>query len=557
MKFFPVLQTLKTYDTKKFRWDLFAGITLAMFVLPESMAYATLAGLPTQFGIYCCLAGGLFFAFFTSTQQVAVGPTSAISLMIGSGVSVMSNGNLGMHIAIASLAALAVFIFCIAAYLLKLSSLVNFVSDNVLIGFKTGAALSIAATQIPKLFGLHAEGSHFFARIYNLLNDLGNANWQVFAFALCALALLISLNYFFPGKPTSLILVLASIFFVLGFPDLTSGLHLAGNIPAGLPSIEFPSIRFRDVDGILGLAFGCFIMAYIETSSVARTFAEKNNQDINLRQELLSLGAANFAAAFSGGYPVSGGLSQSQVNAQAGAKTSITLIICSVILAVLLLFFTGFLSNLPEVILAVLVLFAISHLIKIQELKKVRKLNKAEFAIALVAIFSVLFFGILKGVLISSVLSIIYVINQTSRPHVAVLGRIPGTKMYSDIESHADNELFKNCVIVRPEASLLYFNQQNVYDTILGILAKYPDSKLLIMDFSTSPRTDVMGSKMIVKLESYLKEHQIKFRIVEALSEVRDILRKQGLESSIGKISRRVSLDEVVQEFLSEKPAKQ
>lgn len=548
--YFPISDWLPRYQKSFLRWDLVAGITLASFVLPESMAYATLAGVPTYFGIYCCLAGGLFFAIFTTSRQVAVGPTSSISLMIGSTVAVLSGGDPIRWAQIAGLTALVVAAICFIAYFFKLSSIVNFISDSILLGFKAGAALSIMATQLPKIFGVEGGGHNFFTRIRTLLEHIQGTNLTVLFFGLSAMALIIIGDFLFKGKPVSLVIVVAAIL-VMSFTNLASaGVHITGIIPEGLPAIGRPSLRFRDVDGVLELAFACFLMGYIETISAARTFALKNNYSINPRQELLSLGAANIAAAFSSGFVVSGGLSQSSVNDKSGAKTSMSLIICSVALGVILLFFTSLLKNLPEVILAVIVIHAVSGLIKIKELKRIRELNPVEFTIAMIAVASVLVFGILKGVMISVLMSLILLIRRTSNPEVAALGRIGDTDHYSDMERHADNIVNPGIMIVRIESSILYFNAENIFDKInhrLGSTAG--DIKLLILDLSAAPYVDVAGSKMLLNLATALNKEGKKIRIVQALSNVREILRKQGLEEIAGHISRSNTIADAVAEF--------
>ena len=548
-RFFPIVRWIRGYSLELARWDVIAGITLASFVLPESMAYASLAGVPSEYGIYCCLAGCLLFALFTEAKQVAVGPTSALSLMVGTSVALLSGGDLHRWAAIASLTAALVFLLCLLAYFLKLSSLVNFISENILLGFKAGAAFSIAVTQLPKLFGVEGGGSNFFQKIWTLVNHLPEINWTVFIFGLTALALLLISNKLLPGRPVSLFIVVLSILAIKLFPASFSGLHLIGNIPSGLPAIGRPSLRFADVDGILGLALGCFVMGYIETMAVARTFAEKNNYDVNARQELLSLGAANLGAAFASGYPVSGGMSQSTVNDKAGAKTPMALIVCSLALSVLLLYFTGLLKDLPEVILAVVVLDAITGLVKVRELKKLYHLSTSEFYIAMIAIAGVLTFGILKGVLIACLASIFYLIARSSAPSVVVLGKVKGTPQYSDIHRHPDNEEIPRCKIIRIESSLFYFNQQFVYQQIVEIIRHDPAIKLLVLDMSSSPMIDVSASKMILKLQKDLSERGISIRLVNTISGVRELLRKQGLEKSIGHISRRVNIDQVISDF--------
>jgi high affinity sulfate transporter 1 len=549
IKIFPIAGWIKDYNLGIAKWDLIAGATLASFVLPESMAYASLAGVPSQYGIYCCLAGCLFFALLTESRQVAVGPTSALSLMVGTSVAVLSGGDLHRWAAIASLTALVVFVLCVAAYLLKLSGLVSFISENILLGFKTGAAFSIGVTQLPKLFGVEGGGSNFFSKVWTVLEHLPAINWTVFIFGITALTLLLTSNKLFPGRPVSLVVVILSIVAVNVAPELLSGLHLIGDIPRGLPVIDRPSLRFEDVDGILGLALGCFVMGYIETMAAARTFAEKNNYEVNPRQELLSLGAANLAAAFSSGYPVSGGMSQSTVNDKAGAKTPMALIVCSITLAVLLLYFTGLLKDLPEVILAVVVLDAVSGLVKVKELKLLYKLSKSEFFIAIIAVAGVLTFGILKGVLIACLASIFYLIARISTPAVSVLGKVKGSTQYTDIHRHPDNEEIPHCKIVRVESSLFYFNQEFVYQHVMGIVRQASEIKLLVVDMSSSPMLDVSASRMFLKLEKDLNQIGTSLRIVNALADIRDLLRKQGLENSIGRISRRVNIDQLIAEF--------
>ncbi|HTQ65541.1 MAG TPA: SulP family inorganic anion transporter [Puia sp.] len=553
LSYLPIANWLPQYKISFLRWDLIAGVTLASFVLPEGMAYATLAGVPTYFGIYCCMAGGLFFALFTTSRQVAVGPTSSISLMIGSTVAVLSGGDPQRWAGIAELTALVVAGICILAFIFKLSSLVNFISESILLGFKAGAALSIMVTQLPKLFGVEGGGNNFFSRIQTLIQHLPDAHWNVFFFGLLALVVLFAGDFLFPGKPVSLLVVVTAIL-IISFTSLgSSGIHLTGEIPKGLPSISRPSLRLRDVDGVITLAFACFLMGYIETISAARTFALKNNYTINPRQELLSMGAANMAAAFSSAYVVSGGLSQSTVNDKSGSKTPLSLIVCSFTLGIILLYLTSLLKNLPEVILAVIVLHAVSGLIKIKELKKILKLNPAEFIVAMIAVIGVLSLGILRGVMLSVVMSLILLIRRAANPNVAVLGRIGDSNQYSDISRHPDNILIPGIAIVRIESSIFYFNSENILEKINLHIRKGPsDIRLLILDFSACSYVDLEGSKMILELSNRLQKDGIKLYIVDALSNVREILRKQGLEEIIGRISRRVTIADVVREFKKE-----
>ncbi len=546
----PILEWLPNYKLSLLRWDVIAGITLAAYAVPVSLAYASLAGLPPQFGIYCYLVAGMFYAVLGSSRQLAVGPTSAISLMVGSTVAVLSGGDPSRWIAIAALTAFAVGVVSLIAYLFKLSSLVNFISETILLGFKAGAAFTIAMTQLPKLFGVKGGGEFFFERLHILIQQLGETNLTVLAFGLIALAVLLIGNRLFPGRPIALLVVIASIV-VVSFTELAShGIKIAGELPQGLPPFSKPALGFKDVDGVFGLALACFLLAYIESISAARTLSQKNNYSVNARQELLALGAANIATAFSSGFPVAGGLSQSSVNDKAGAKTQLALVVSSITLAVLLLFFTGLLKNLPTVVLAAVVLDAVTGLVKVKELKRLRQLSKFEFGIAMIAFVGVLLFGILKGILLAVILSLILLIRRTAHPHVAVLGKIPGTDRYSDIERNSGNTLIEGVLIFRVEASIIYFNVESVNEDVWKHIGATGEKlKLVILDLSSSPYVDVSGTNFLLQLNSELKKRNIQFRMVEARARVRDILRDQELETATGAINRRISLNDIVEEF--------
>jgi MFS superfamily sulfate permease-like transporter len=312
----------------------------------------------------------------------------------------------------------------------------------------------------------------------------------------------------------------------------------------------------RDVDGVLPLALACFLLAYIESVSAARTLARKNGYEIDARQELLGLGVANLSAALGQGYPIAGGLSQSSVNDKAGARSPLALVFASATIALCLLFLTGLLRNLPTVVLAALVLVAVRGLIDVPELKRLRRSSPFEFGISMVAFVAVLLLGILKGVLLAAVVSILMLLKRAARPHVAFLGRIPGTRRYSDLERHPDNEVLPGTILFRVESSVLYFNAEHVRQEILKkVRATEPRPRLVLGDLSTSPYVDVAGARMLGELQEELAAMGVALRLAEARSGVRDILRAEGLEERIGYFGRKVSVDDVLQSFVG--PAEQ
>jgi len=544
---FPVATWIKDYTTQTLKKDFIAGITLAAYGIPVSMAYATLAGLPPQYGIYGYLIGGLFYSILGTSKQLAIGPTSAISLLIGTTIATMAKGDVQRWADIASLTALVFSGIAILAYLLRLSGIINFISETVLVGFKAGAAITIGLTQLPKLFGVKGGGENFLDRIITLLQQLPDMNTAVFIFGITAIAILIIGEKIFPGKPIAILVVIVSILLLSTTSLVNHGFSTVGVIPTGLPQFHLPTLRIKDVDGVLPLALACFLLSYIESVSAGRTLAQKNGYTINARQELLALGVANAAVALGQGYPVAGGLSQSAVNDTAGAKTTISLVFASASIAFCLLFLTGFLQNLPTVILASIVLVAIRGLFDFEEIKHLYKINKQEFYVAMVALVGVLIWGILTGVLLAAIVTLLLLIKASSKPNVAFLGRIPNTKRYSDIERHPDNEIIEGVLIVRIESSIFYFNIEYIKEQIWEKINSESDPvKAVILDLNSSPRIDIAGARFLKQLFIDLKSRNISLKIAEARSEVRDTLRSENLEALLGHISRSVSVDDLV-----------
>jgi SulP family sulfate permease len=552
-KLIPATQWLPGYTLKLFGSDSIAGLTLAAYAIPVSLAYASLAGLPPQYGVYGYLIGGIFYALLGTGKQLAIGPTSAISLIIGTTLVNLANGDPQRWVDLSSLTALLFAGMSVMAYFLRLNSIINFISETVLLGFKAGAAIAIALTQLPKLFGVAGGGTNFSERLTNLVHQLPDTNFTVLIFGIIAIIFIFGGEKLFPGKPVTIIVVAISIILVSATSLEAMGFKTVGVIPSGLPAIHLPSLNIDDLKSVVPLAFACFLLAYIESVSAAKALAQKNDYEIDAHQELLALGIANLATSLGHGYPVSGGLSQSAVNEEAGAKTPVSLVIASVTIAVCLMFLTGLLKNLPVVILASVVLVAIRHLFNVKEFNRLRKVNHFDFIIATLALLSVIIFGILQGVAIAALASLILILRIVSAPHVAFLGRIPGTNRYTDMKRHPDNEILPGVLLFRVESPLLYFNVSNVYHCVWEkIKALAPELKVVIFDLSTSAYIDSSGARLIKRLYLELEEKGIALKVAEAHSEVRDILRFEDIEHLLGHVSRRDSVHDIVVHFTNE-----
>jgi high affinity sulfate transporter 1 len=526
--------------------DTVAGVTLAAYAIPVSLAYAALAGLPPQIGVYGYILGGIGYALLGSSRQLAIGPTSAISLMIAGTVGSLAAGDPARYAQIASLVACAVALLCLIAWLFKLSSLVRLVSDSILVGFKAGAGLTIIMSQLPSLFGVPGGGRNFFDRAMHIAGQLGDTNLLVLTVGVVALLLLLLGERRLPGRPVGITIVALSIVAatLLGLPAM--GVPVTGKIPEGLPALAVPTFGLVEPEELFPIAAGCLLLAYIEGVSAARSFAAKHGYALDVRQEFLGLGAANLAAAFGHGYPVAGGLSQSAVNDNAGARTPLALVICSVTLALCLLFFTGLLTNLPKAVLAAVVFAAVYRLVDIPALWRMWKVSRIDFYAAAIALIAVLLLGILQGVLLAAIASIFLLLARASQPNIAFLGRLPGTGRYSDSARHEGVEPLVGVIAFRPEASLLYINAETILSAVLRVLRNSVDIRLVVCDLSASPYIDLAGARMLHDLYDELASRHVALCIVGAHAQLRDLLRAEGLAEKTDSTQWLRTLDSVL-----------
>ena len=546
---FPVAEWLPRYSVSWLRPDFVAGLTLAAYAIPVSLAYASLAGVPPQAGLYCYLVGGIAYAVFGTSRQAAIGPTSAISILIGSALGAMSPGDLGRQSELAMAVAVLTGLIGIIAWFFRLGNIANFVSETVLSGFKVGAGLVIASTQLPKLFGIATGGSNFFTRLLEIFRHLGETNLPTLAVGVGALLLLILGERFLPGRPVSLFVVVAAIVMMSFFPLADRGVKTVGVIPAGLPKLSWPLVHWHELDDLLGLALACFLLSYVETISVVRTFALKHRYAIDADQELLALGAANLVAGIGQGFPVAGGMSQSAVNEKAGAQTPLALVFASASICTVLLFLTGLMRNLPQPVLAGVVLFAVGGLVRPREIRLLYRADRMEFRIALVAMLGVLLFGILKGVLLAAIFSILLLLKRTSHPRIAELKRLPTTGGFVDCSRYPEAFAVPQVLVLRVESGVFYFNAQNVRSYITSQITNRVEIKLVVVDLSTSANVDLAGARMLAELEEHLTQAGISLKLAETHGDVRDVLHAQGLEERVEGAGQRSDVETLIESW--------
>ena len=365
---------------------------------------------------------------------------------------------------------------------------------------------------------------------------------------LAALALLIVGKIWFSNKPVALVVVVGGII-ASSVLDLDKrGVALLGEVPKGLPPLTLPAIHWSDLNELLPLALACFLLGAVETAAIGRMFTSKYGGRLDANQEFLALGVSNLAAGLGRGFPVSGGMSQSLVNEGGGAKTPASTAFATALILIVILFFTHLLRALPQPVLAAVVLVAVAGLFKLSTLKHLWHGDRKEFVVAVAAIAGVLSSGLLRGVMIGAIISLVQLLRRASRPHVAFLGKIPGTRRYSDRERHPDNEPTPGVLVVRPEVSLIYFNVDNICDAIREeIQSETTKVQRLIMDLSAAPHVDLQSAHSLAALVQELAAKNIKVQVVEARSSVRERLRAEDLTDTLGGVNRFTSVADAVE----------
>lgn len=546
-RWIPATRWLSRYDRAWFRGDVLAGVTLAAYLLPAAIGDASLAGLPPEAGLYACLFSGLMFWLFCSSKHTAISVTSAISLLLGSSLGEMAGGDTARFGALASGTAILVALIAFFAWIIKAGAIVNFISESVMVGFKCGVALFLASTQLPKLFGFHGTHGDFWENSAYFLKHLNETNVTSLIIGGAALAALVLGKIYLKQKPVALFVVIASIIISSLLTLDARGVKLLGEVPQGLPALGLPAVHWADLNNLLPLAFACFMLGAVETAAIGRMFTAKHGGRFDANQEFVALAVSNLAAGLGRGFPVSGGMSQSMVNEGGGAHTPLSSAISAGIILVVVLFFSHLLRALPQPVLAAVVLVAVAGLFQLSTLKHLWSSDRPEFVVAIAAFLGVLGSGLLHGVLIGAIISLVQLIRRASRPHVALLGRIPGTQQFSDCERHPKNELIPGVLIFRPESSLYYFNVDYVCDLILDrTRAEATPPQLVVLDLSAAPSIDMQSMQTLSLMLDDLLAAGIRVQFVEARFLVRERMRSEGLDTKLGGISRGITIADAV-----------
>lgn len=549
----PVTKWSRNYNKKWLRPDIIAGITVGAFTIPEVMAYVSLAGLPPEIGLYSAMVALLIYMIFGTSNQLSVGPSSTISILVGATLGSLAIANFSQYLMMASLVAVTVGVIALICGALKLGFIVKFISRTVLTGFLAGIALYIASGQFPKLFGIYGASGTFFDRIYYLLIHIGQTNPSTLAIGIGGIIFLVLATKKFPKLPNTLFLVLGSIILIT-FTNLASlGVKLIGPIPQGLPSLVIPDPTLIDFNILITLAVTVFLICYIEGYLFASEYAAKNDYKIHKNQELLALGASNLVVGLFQGLPVHGVPSRTAVNDASGSKTPLAGGISALVIILVLIFFTGIFYNLPDVILAAIVLFVIKGLVDLPHFRRIYHFSKIEFTIALITMLTVLFVGALQGIVVGILLTVMGLLKNMYNPHIAVLGRIPGTNQYLDIKRRPEAKIASHTLIIRVDGSQIFLNTESIKNTILDLVdTKYKDTKLFVLDFEATSFIDYSGIEMLEDLTDELKQRSIHIKAANMYGPLRDSIRKTRLEKEIVESKFCLTIDQCIKRWEKE-----
>lgn len=547
--FFPIVSWLPSYSRDLLRYDLLAGITLAAFAIPELIAYAQLAGLPPQYGLYAGIVAPIAYLFFGTIRQLSIGPSSSEAILLASVLGTLVIADPERYIALAALTALLVAGIAFSARVFRLGFIVNLISVTVLKGFLIGTGLVIIVGQIPKVLGIPGISGGFIERLLALAASLGSANLYALAIGLGGIALLFLIEHRFPHLPGTLIVVILSIALMSATSLAERGVHVLGAIPGGLPALQVPAFGPGDPAMLFPLAFALFLLAYVETVSIGRSRARQQDAPVDTNQELVALGASSFAAGIAQGFPIAGSFSRTEMNVRNRAKTPLAGAFAAAITALVAVFLTGLFSNLPEAIIGALIIVAVIHMVDLAGLRRIASIRMPEAVIAVATLIGVLVFGILAGVFMGVILSLLEMLFRVTYPHTAILGRIGDTDRFGDISRHPENHQIPGVLIIRVDAPLIFANAATIKERILQEVHADPAIRLVILDLEASPILDVTAADMLGDLNDDLIIRGVALRIAEATGRVRDLIRRAGYEKSLGKIGQETKIAAVLADW--------
>ncbi len=549
-KFIPILDWLPKYKQEWLKGDLSAGLTVGVMLIPQGMAYAMIAGLPPIYGLYASTIPLILYSIFGTSRQLAVGPVAMVSLLTAAGIGAIAQGGTETYIALAI--ALALFVgliqFLLGAF--RLGFLVNFLSHPVISGFTSAAALIIGLSQLKHLLGVNIARSHHVHEILiEAASKFGDINWVTFLIGAAGIALIMLVKRINKAIPGPLLAVIGGVLVVWGLGLTDLGVKIVGDVPKGLPAFGIPQLDAGTIQTLLPIALAISLVSFMESIAVAKAIQAKHRDyKVDANQELIGLGVANIGGSFFQSYPVTGGFSRTAVNDQAGAQTGLAAIFSAVLIVLTLLFLTPLFYYLPNAVLASVIMVAVFGLIDYKEAIHLWKSNRTDFVMLVVTFIATLTLGIEKGIGVGVVLSLAMVIFRTTRPHVAVLGRVPGSNFYRNVDRFSDVEQRQDLLILRFDAQLYFANTNYFKDTLEELVAQKGKAlKAIIINAESINNLDSSAAHAIEEVVDEYRSMGIEMLFASVKGPVRDAMVKSHLLEKIGKRNFFMSIQDAVE----------
>ncbi|MAT96458.1 MAG: sodium-independent anion transporter [Anaerolineaceae bacterium] len=547
----PAWHWLRRYPREYLVGDVLAGFIVAVMLVPQGMAYALLAGLPPEVGLYASILPLIVYGLLGSSRTLAVGPVAIVSLLVATGIAPLAEVGSAAYLQLAIVLALLVGVIQLVMGLVRLGFLVNFLSHPVLAGFTSAAALVIGLSQIKHLLGIGMPRLEFFELLRYTTVHLTETNGTTLALGGGGVLILLYFKWGLGGqlkrwgvpprwvlpitKSAPLVIVVLGTALVWGLQlDQRAGVAIVGDVPAGLPPLTLPTMNLGLWQQLLPTALVISFVGYMESIAVAKSLASKRRQKVGANQELLALGAANLGAMLTGGYPVTGGLSRSVVNYEAGANSGLASIITAVLIALTVIFLTPIFYFLPQAVLAAIVIVAVAGLVDVKTFRHVWQYNKADAASFVVTFLAVLAAGVENGILMGVGVAMLLFIWRSSRPHVAVVGRLGQSETYRNVRRH-QVQCWPNVVAVRIDESLYFANSKFLEDTVLGLIADQPEVDHFVLIGTAVNFIDASALETLETLLQELKDAGVQLHLAAIKGPVLDRLRAIGFVDHLGE----------------------
>ena len=556
--YLPIFDWLPGYKKIDLKGDLWAGLTVGVLLIPQGMAYAMIAGIPPIYGLYAAFIPQIVYSIFGTSRQLSVAPVAMISLLIGAGISEFAVLGTESYVKLAILLAMIVGILQLLFGLFRMGFLVNFLSQPVISGYTSSAAIIIGLGQLKHLLGVDMPSSNLIHEIaQQVIAHISQLHLITISIGFLSIVLIVVLKKFNKALPSSLIMVIAGISMVSIFDLETLGVEIVGTVPEGLPAFNIPEVTKSEVMNLLPLAMIISLIGFMESISIAKAIqSKKRNYKVSANKELLGLGFANLSGSLFGSFPVSGGFSRTAVNEQAGANTNLASWISAVLVGLTLLFFTPLFHNLPKAVLAAVIMVAVFSLIDLKSAVVLFKTSKKDFYMLMVTFLSTLIFGVQIGITTGVVLSLGLVIHRSVYPHLAELGKLPDSNYYRNLSRFPEAIERKDALVFRFDSELYFANINFFKERIEQMMTrKGDDLKVIVLNAQSIYALDSSAAKGLEEIVEDCRKRGIEFYMTEVIGPVRDMLQKTGLFEKIGNDHFKMRVQDALDFFDShEKP---